>query len=1073
MCAAGALLAVALLASPVSSAAPKRIYLALDDHTDYLWSGNEQQYQQAFLEMLDYYLDLADQTASDPPAYQSRFNTDGSFWIWTYEHNKTPAELDRLIDRIRSGHISVPLNALVSTYGAQPAEAVLRGMYYAGRLERRFGVRFPLVQAMENQTMPLGLGALWAGAGARYTWKGVCRCVTKVPELSDRDHEIYRWAGLDGSSLLIKWNSLFANNRSIGGYAECRDPVAAVSFLDSDPGFLARWPYQVSGAFGHGWDDLKTLTDEFPSVAQSQTNATRQVIVSNEADFFEDFEAAHGAGLPRVSLSFGNEWDTYSASMAEVTGRVRRAVEKLRSAESLATLVSLRDAAFLAGREAARDLAWMDIGLYWEHDWTADGPVPRAERAAWQRRIAGEIESYVGDLHADAASALGGLIQAPGGNLRFYAFNPLGWARTDMADLPYADPAPVHVVEVESGQEVPSQIVTVDGQRRLRVMARDVPSVGYKVYEVRPGAGAAFPDAAVVAGSVIENDLYRITLAGAGAITSLLDKRRQNRELVRSIAGRSVNDLGIGAGTLAVENQGPVSVTLKAAAGTPLSHETRVTLLADGDRIEIRNDITQNFSSVQTWAFGFDLDTPDVHHEEVGAILRARLASQGGHYSDRNARYSWLTLNHFADMSEGPAGPGVTLSSADLSFMRLGASSNSVLDTSTPQISVLAGGQVDGSRLGIPNQGGDSNFLQRFALRSHGGYDAVSAMRFALEHQNPLVTEVVTGGSAYPADRYSFLSISDPDVLLWSLKPAEEGIDQGMVVRLWNLGPDATFSVSLDPPIAAAERTTHIETPLAAATILADGFRGAAAARQLVTYRLGTQVALSISDVTLGEGDANAKFDVSLSAASGEPVTVAYATLDGSATAPGDYAARSGTLSFAPGVTTHTLSIPVVADTLAEPTETFLLRLSGPTNATLADDEAVATLLDDDTLAFSRDHPRLQCTRSSCRVLIRCIVIQSPGAPCSNRFDLFVRNSALGRRDGAPARAPGSTRFATGRAEIAAGTTADVKLRLTKRGRQFVRTGKKTRIKGVLEIRNDTGTAIVKSKRVTLRLKRR
>ncbi|MGQ0593852.1 MAG: choice-of-anchor Q domain-containing protein [Gammaproteobacteria bacterium] len=117
------------------------------------------------------------------------------------------------------------------------------------------------------------------------------------------------------------------------------------------------------------------------------------------------------------------------------------------------------------------------------------------------------------------------------------------------------------------------------------------------------------------------------------------------------------------------------------------------------------------------------------------------------------------------------------------------------------------------------------------------------------------------------------------------------------------------------------------------------------------------------------------------------------------------------------------------------------------------------------------ENPRLQCTRSSCRVLIRCIVIQSPGAPCSDRFDVFVRDSVL--RDHTPAKAPGRIRFATGRAEIAAGTTADVKLRLTKRGRQFVRTGKKTRIKGVLEIRNDSGTSIVKRTRVTLRIKRR
>jgi alpha-mannosidase len=80
----------------------------------------------------------------------------------------------------------------------------------------------------------------------------------------------------------------------------------------------------------------------------------------------------------------------------------------------------------------------------------------------------------------------------------------------------------------------------------------------------------------------------------------------------------------------------------------------------------------------------------------------------------------------------------------------------------------------------------------------------VSALCFAgpwLEHHNPFVTGAVTGGTGYPGDSYSFLSISDPMVLLWALKPAEDGIDQGVVARAWNLGSAASsFTLSLAPP---------------------------------------------------------------------------------------------------------------------------------------------------------------------------------------------------------------------------------------------------------------------------------
>lgn len=88
----------------------------------------------------------------------------------------------------------------------------------------------------------------------------------------------------------------------------------------------------------------------------------------------------------------------------------KRAVEKIRSAEALATLVSLHVPSFMSDRQIKRDLAWMDMGLYYEHDWTADGPVGRDARRDWERRLAGEIESYVNVLQSDAVIALGGLI---------------------------------------------------------------------------------------------------------------------------------------------------------------------------------------------------------------------------------------------------------------------------------------------------------------------------------------------------------------------------------------------------------------------------------------------------------------------------------------------------------------------------------------------------------------------------------------------------------------------------------------------------------------------------------------
>ncbi len=815
--------ALALTVASGLAAAQKRIYIANDNHTDYMWAADEGTFRQAFLEMLDYYLNLADQTAGESSDFRSRFNTDGTFWVRVFEKNRSTADFERLIERIKDGSIGVPLTLLNLCYGAMPAEAVLRSMYYGGQLERRYGIRLTLALSQENQTLPFGLGTLWAGAGASFSWKGICGCASRVPDAWDRPHDMYWWTGLDGSRILTKWNSMIrGNNYDIGGYAEARNPSAAVDFVSADAGFQARHPYDVIGVFGYGGDDLKTFTDLFVQTAKAKSVSNRKVIVSNIIDFFEDFSTTHGATLPAQSVTFGNEWDILSASMAEVSGRVKRATEKLRAAEAMAALVSLQDSSFMRGREDEGESAWVDLGMYYDHDWTADGPITHDQRAAWQRERAAGIESYVDDLFSDARAALGGMIAKSESTPRFFVFNPLGWLRTGEADLPYDGTDEIHIVDTATGLETPFQHVTIGGVPHLRIWADAVPPVGYKTFDVVSGAGASFEGGPTTNGDILENSYYRLRLGTNGAIISLVDKLRGGREMVRVAGGRAVNDLGPGGGTIEVENAGPVSATLRVKSLAPLVHETAVTLYRDSSRIDIQNEIRQNFGDLRTWDFNVNLDSALLRHEEIGVVLLASLAGDGGHYSPRAARYDWLTLNHFADLSAG--GTGLTISSPDLSFLRRGNSTTSHLDTQTGQVSILAGGQVDGASLGIPNLGGDDYFLQRFALQTHGNFDAAEAMRFSLEHQNPLEAGEVTGGTKYPAASFSLFAPTSSGVFVWSVKPAENTAQGGIIVRLWNQTPDDTaFGLQFDGfEILEARRTTLIETPLESASFQTD-----------------------------------------------------------------------------------------------------------------------------------------------------------------------------------------------------------------------------------------------------------
>jgi hypothetical protein len=115
---------------------------------------------------------------------------------------------------------------------------------------------------------------------------------------------------------------------------------------------------------------------------------------------------------------------------------------------------------------------------------------------------------------------------------------------------------------------------------------------------------------------------------------------------------------------------------------------------------------------------------------------------------------------------------------------------------------------------------------------------------------------------------------------------------------------------------------------------------------------------ISAHDVAVIEGTGagpQAVFNVTLDQPAVDTVTVAYATANGTATAPSDYTAESGTLSFAPGVTLQTVSVPIVPDNLIETDETFFLNLSSSTNADIAQAQGLAIISDDDAPSLSQD----------------------------------------------------------------------------------------------------------------------
>ena len=108
---------------------------------------------------------------------------------------------------------------------------------------------------------------------------------------------------------------------------------------------------------------------------------------------------------------------------------------------------------------------------------------------------------------------------------------------------------------------------------------------------------------------------------------------------------------------------------------------------------------------------------------------------------------------------------------------------------------------------------------------------------------------------------------------------------------------------------------------------------------------------ISINDVSKTEGNSGTKNFVFTVTRSGDTTgisSVNFATAGGTATAGSDYVSKSGTLNFAAGQTTGTITIRVIGNTVVEPNETFFVNLSTCVTCSITDNQGLGTIRNND-----------------------------------------------------------------------------------------------------------------------------
>ena len=148
---------------------------------------------------------------------------------------------------------------------------------------------------------------------------------------------------------------------------------------------------------------------------------------------------------------------------------------------------------------------------------------------------------------------------------------------------------------------------------------------------------------------IIENSVYRITMNTRGAITSIIDKTRANREFAKAYNSRLTNDLIIrnAVGTrfrhVHFTNAGPVSITLTATTTSPRNRTLRSPCSVIPTASTSITALPKILAPIIYWSFSFQLTSPDVCTKKSARSSGAYQKQRRISIAIKNGRYDGLT----------------------------------------------------------------------------------------------------------------------------------------------------------------------------------------------------------------------------------------------------------------------------------------------------------------------------------------------------------------------------------------------------------------------------------------------
>lgn len=858
---------------------PWTLHFVMDKHLDYMWQYPTEAATRAAMEALtnDYLNAIeADKLANVfPHDEQTHFTFDQTIWwdAWTIQQ---PSQVNRLINAEATNHLGVGAFYVVLLTGILGTEELIRSMYPARQLQRDFGVDVQFSVPMETASVPWGLATVCSNAALPYMLKGICNCADQPSGGNDHPATLFRWKGPDGKSVILKWDNNFFNSKFFGGYAELyqiwsdgNDSVAMTTAQQNDilatishhemigPGY----PVDQIMLYGLGWDAwtigpqrITNLIRAWNSALAAQGYEYPRIENSRPDEFFTSVEtslAVNGGTLLEFSGCFGTDWEVWILYHAKLYQQARLAREKLIAAETLAACASIFDTTNVSSQILQMREAYKGLLKIAEH--SAGTALPFGSNfdagpiAQLKMDCAAQADSTADAILAQSTSVIASKIrtgdQLEGQSLLI--LNPSQFSVNMIIETAVGAAGNYTVTDSTTGLVLPSQVLGVSPPFSLRFIAPSVPGLGYKTVRIKSGGNSpASPILVDSFAGTIENQFYKITVSPlSGAVISIKDKTRGNRELVNTTIGvpgaNAFRAKGVYPASAAISSAavGPVSGSLViTSAASGRSCVTTITLYDNIDRIDIKNDVTRpavsDLTDEVTFDFPWKLGSVQHRYEAGASITRPGYTTQnppGDHLPGSVQAYfavqHWVDTNGLDELSQSG---GVRVATPEACMFSLG--NNTIWNSpqvNSPRVNFIGYDNAPpNANIGLGDQDDETQFTYRFSIQGYvGAFNGPENAKFTYPLTRSARTAALPANQAgaLPADKYAFVKLNNTGAVLSTLKIAEEGLSAGYLLRMWDGGLTGAAAVANVGAFAAGtalhtdllERDTTPPSPIA------------------------------------------------------------------------------------------------------------------------------------------------------------------------------------------------------------------------------------------------------------------